>query len=360
MRIVVATSSYPGTESDASGHFVRAHARRLARGAGAEVTVIAPGARGEVDVEAVGSGSVLVVRTGGAALFAWPGAAARARERPARLLAAPAALVRAAHAARTLGPFDRAVAHWIVPSAFPVLAGVDAPLEIVAHGADVRLLVAAPAALRSAIVSRVLARSDRLCFVAASLRDELARALPWALARRLHERATIAMAPIDLPDRGELGDPRASLGLAAGTRYAAWVGRVVSSKRPLLALEAARAAGLVLVFTGDGPGLDEVRASAARAPTGGPALIVTGRLPRSRALAIVAAASVLLHTSMVEGAPTVVREARALGVPVVACPAGDLAAWARLDPGIEIAAPSPTALAAALGRAVAPRTEAAA
>ena len=58
MRIVVATSSYPGTESDASGHFVRAHARRLARGAGAEVTVIAPGARGEVDVEAVGSDGI--------------------------------------------------------------------------------------------------------------------------------------------------------------------------------------------------------------------------------------------------------------------------------------------------------------
>ncbi|HVY44240.1 MAG TPA: glycosyltransferase, partial [Minicystis sp.] len=62
----------------------------------------------------------------------------------------------------------------------------------------------------------------------------------------------------------------------------------------------------------------------------------------------VAAADVLLHASAVEGAPTVVREARALGVRVVACPAGDLAAWAAADPGITLAEPTAEALARAV------------
>jgi len=38
--------------------------------------------------------------------------------------------------------------------------------------------------------------------------------------------------------------------------------------------------------------------------------------------------------SALEGAPSVVREARALGVPVVAVAAGDLAEWAKDDAGV--------------------------
>jgi teichuronic acid biosynthesis glycosyltransferase TuaC len=49
-----------------------------------------------------------------------------------------------------------------------------------------------------------------------------------------------------------------------------------------------------------------------------------------------AAADVLVSASREEGAPTVVREARALGVPVVAVPCGDLATWAAADPGIAL------------------------
>jgi glycosyltransferase involved in cell wall biosynthesis len=45
---------------------------------------------------------------------------------------------------------------------------------------------------------------------------------------------------------------------------------------------------------------------------------------------------VLLSASRHEGAPTVVREARALGTPVVACAAGSLAALAESDDGIWI------------------------
>jgi glycosyltransferase involved in cell wall biosynthesis len=56
----------------------------------------------------------------------------------------------------------------------------------------------------------------------------------------------------------------------------------------------------------------------------------------SDALAWISCADYLVSASRLEGAPTAVREARALGVPVVAAPSGDLMEWARTDAGIEI------------------------
>ena len=58
----------------------------------------------------------------------------------------------------------------------------------------------------------------------------------------------------------------------------------------------------------------------------------TCRAPRH--LRWIAAADVLVSASAHEGAPSVVREARALGVPVVAVSAGDLAQWAERDAGL--------------------------
>jgi len=60
----------------------------------------------------------------------------------------------------------------------------------------------------------------------------------------------------------------------------------------------------------------------------------TGYLARGEALRWIAAADVLVSASAHEGAPSVVREARALGVPVVAVNAGDLAQWAKRDAGL--------------------------
>jgi glycosyltransferase involved in cell wall biosynthesis len=61
-----------------------------------------------------------------------------------------------------------------------------------------------------------------------------------------------------------------------------------------------------------------------------------GQLGRSQTLTWIAAADLVLTASLDEGAPTVVREARALGTPVVARAAGDLVEWARRDPGLVV------------------------
>ena len=74
----------------------------------------------------------------------------------------------------------------------------------------------------------------------------------------------------------------------------------------------------------------------------------TGQIPRGDALALIADAHKLVHFSEAEGAPTVIREARALGVPVLATPVGDVARWADKDPGIEIFRPGPTELSLTL------------
>jgi hypothetical protein len=61
-----------------------------------------------------------------------------------------------------------------------------------------------------------------------------------------------------------------------------------------------------------------------------------GHLERPLALAYLAAANVLVSASRQEGAPTTVREARALGTDVVSVAAGDLELWAHRDPGLHI------------------------
>jgi glycosyltransferase involved in cell wall biosynthesis len=348
MRIVVVTTSFPRSDEDPSGHFVRSSARALAR-AGHEVHVIAPG--GSLVDPPAKQGDLVVHRAGGGALFAWPGALARVREAPWRIVASGPFAAGVLRRLRELGPVDRVVAHWIVPCAWPLLAAHDAPLDVVAHGTDVRVLVAAPRALREMVLGGLLARGSRFTFAARHSLDALAAALSPDTASALRAASRVEPPAIDVPDvAARARELRASLGLAPGERLAVVACRLIATKRVDLALDAAAAARstagdgrLRLLVIGDGP---EHAALARRAETLGPAVTLLGALPRREALAWIAAADVVVHPSAVEAAPTVVREARALGVRVVACDSGDVATWASSDAGIAIAAPTGDALAA--------------
>jgi teichuronic acid biosynthesis glycosyltransferase TuaC len=281
---------------------------------------------------------------GGGALFCFPGAIARARERPFRVASAAVFGAGVRRRLRELAPIDRLVAHWIFPCAWPLCAGVDVPLDVVAHGADVRLLVAAPAPMRAAIVARLIDRAARFQFVAAHLLDALAASLPAGLAERLRASSRVEAAPIEIADVSvEAARLRASIEIADGERLAVCVGRLVAGKRVDLAIRAAARAGVRLVVAGEGPERAHLEVLARSC---GARVTWAGALPREAALAWIAAADVLVHTSASEGAPTVVREARALGTRVVACAAGDLVRWSEADAGIEIVAPDPHAIAA--------------
>ncbi|WP_437800418.1 glycosyltransferase [Sorangium sp. So ce693] len=373
MRAVVLTTSYPVSDEDPSGHFVRSSAEALTR-SGDEVHVIAAG--GSVLDPPSREGRLVVHHAGGGALFSWPGAVARARESPLRLLYAAPFAAGVLDRLREIGPVDRAVAHWIIPCAWPLLLALPrTPLEVHAHGADVRLLLRAPRAARAAVVSALLRRDARFVFAARALRDALAGSLAPEQARALHLASRVEPPVFDLPPvAGRAAALRREIVKGPGERLAVVACRLIPTKRVELAIEAVRAAGpgLRLVVVGDGPergALERLASGGAleRLASGGDldagssrgagvtatsegsaAVRFTGMLPRREALAWIGAADVLLHPSSHEAAPTVIREARALGVPVIACDAGDVVAWSRSDDGILVAEGTAQSLAAAL------------
>lgn len=290
-----------------------AEARALAR-AGHAVTVIAPG-RGSPHADM----DVAWVRDGDA--FGWPGALNRLKARPWRALGMGRFVVGARRALDSRGPFDRVIAHWMVPCAWPVASDVRAPLEVVAHGSDVRLLLSAPAPLRKRLMSNLLDRDTRFRFVSHELRDALLRGSDT----RLHERSRIELPTLDVANAPSRARARSALNVADDSLLSVVVARLVPEKRVDVALSALQLVPAVrVVVIGEGP----ERASLVRRF---PEAELVGALSHADTLRWMAAADLVLSASLREGAPTVVREARALGVPVVACVAGDLAAWAATD-----------------------------
>lgn len=304
MRIAVISTSYPDHDGDPSGHFVETEVKELER-AGHEVTVVAP-------------------TPGGA--FGWPGVAARVRENPWRLLEAARWAPAAAVALRKAEP-ERVVAHWAVPSGFPIAAGAMATyrhgrgpeLELVSHGADVRLLRGLPDSLRERVVTALLDRASRWRFVSAPLLEELAGALAPRSATALRASAFVEASPLGPVDdvRTEANARRARL---AGRRLYVCAGRLVPSKRVDKVIDyvaSARGRGggddPVLVVLGDGPEKARLEELAHRWQMD---VRFLGTMPRAEALAWIGAADEVVHASRAEGLSTVVREAEHLGVAV--------------------------------------------
>jgi glycosyltransferase involved in cell wall biosynthesis len=300
MRIAVVTTSYPSRDDDASGHFVRAEARKLER-EGHEVRVISPDA------------------TRATSAFGWPGVAARVREKPSRAIDA-ARWVMTARRAIARADVDRVVAHWAIPCAWPIaIAAEHAELDVVSHGGDVRLLAKMPRSIRRAIVRAIAKRTREWRFVSASLRDDLLRVLDNDVAARVRAIAHVEAAAIEMPTMSELrargAERRAEIG--EGAPLAVSVGRLIASKRVDVALAHAATRGARIVIVGDGP--ERARLEARAAELGLDARFV-GKLPRTDALAWMAAADVLMHASLEEGLSTVLREADAIGLPIELLP----------------------------------------
>jgi glycosyltransferase involved in cell wall biosynthesis len=294
MRIAIVTTSWPETDEDPAGHFVRTSARVLER-QGHEVKVVTP-------------------RAGGA--FGWPGSAVRLRQRPVRAIEAMHWVLAASGEVARLNT-DMVVAHWAVPCAWPIGIAGSTRLEVVSHGGDVRLLAALPRPARYRIASAIASRAATWTFVSDALRRELLGSLEGSAREHVERVARVSAPPLELPDvrdavrrlRGELG----------ATRAAVSVGRLVASKRVDRAIEhVARTHDVdVLVVVGDGP--ERARLEKLARARGVDARFV-GAVGRSTALAWIGAAEELLHASAAEGLSTVVREAEALGTRVVQLP----------------------------------------
>ncbi len=317
-RVAILTTSYPTKEGEAAGHFVETEARALAA-RGHDVTVIAPG-RG------VGIGEPHVEWLPDSGLFGFPGALARLRQSPRRALGALRFVIGARRSLRDRGPFDRVVAHWLVPSAWPVALASSAPLEVVAHGSDVALLLRLPRGMRTGIIRTLIRRGAHFRFVSAELRHRLAR----ATLEELYDVSRVEPCAINVSAAPTRHRARRRLGVAPGERLIVIASRLIREKRVDVALRAAELLPrATLVVVGDGPERAVLQAEF-------PRVRFTGERSRPEALTWIAAADMVLSASRDEGAPTVIREARALGVPVVAAPCGDLHAWAESDPDLAV------------------------
>lgn len=291
-RVAVVTTSYPEAPGDPAGHFVQAEVGAL-ENAGDRVRVFA--LRGPA--------------------FGWPGMAARLREDPLRALPAAVEMRRVARAIATEGPFDRVIAHWAVPSAWPI-ARACPTVELVSHGADVRLLVLLPRPLRARLIARLLKTASRWRFPSPALLGDLGRALSSAQRARLETVAMVVAPALDVTvDARMLERARAAQRELAGDRPVfVSVSRLVPSKRVDRAIALAAREGATLLVIGDGPERSRLERQTRE---GRAAAHFLGKLTRPEALAHIAVADALVHTSEAEGLSSVVREADALGTRVV-------------------------------------------
>lgn len=317
-RLAVLTSSFPESEDDASGHFVRAEVM-LSCSQGHDVTVIAPGPT-TFDSQA---NAYRIRRLGKLGAFGPPGVQTRLKQDPRRAMSLCLFAWRARQALAELGPFDRIIAHWLVPSGALLLFGADTELEVVAHGSDVELLLKLPRSIGAGFLSRLKKRRATLRLVSEAQRNKLVTRFG------LHSLPNNYVRPcaFDVPVVTHR-DPPVELELSKQRPLIAIVARLVPEKRVDTALSAATVIPHAqVIVVGDGPQRAELQHAFPHAQ-------FLGQLPRPLTLRLIAAADVLLHASQLEGAPTVVREARALGTPVVAVNSGDLRAWSLLDPGL--------------------------
>lgn len=319
--VVVLTTSYPRSQGDGAGHFVAAEVDQMIS-QGQRVAVVYPSQRRSIQ-----PGNPLRIGIGCGALFDWPGAWPRLQRAPWKIAWAALFVLRARAAVHRL-PAERVIAHWLIPTALPTCVGIKLPLEVVIHGSDARLMGRLPPAIQSAALSLLRVQGARLRFVAEHLKQRL-RA-PGL--RRWLDNSVVQPSPIHVPKLEPPSALRAALGIPPHAFVALIVSRLISTKRVDVALmRAPLPPEAVLVVLGDGPerGRLERRFPQAR---------FLRRCDRWTALRWMRAADVVLCASLQEGAPTVIREARALGTAVWCAPTPITEQWARQDVGIILCA----------------------
>jgi len=294
MRVCVLATSYPRSDDDIAGAFVR-DAVEGVRAEGVEVEVVSPASFRHYGI-AYGSGIV-----------------GNLRRRPWLAFALPLFFLSYARAARRAARgADLVHAHWL-PSALPALA-TRRPFVLQLWGTDVELARRARRPARRLIqrAQLVVAASEALATAARELGARDVRVLPSGVA---------------LPE---------AVGAPENPPHALYVGRLSEEKGVLELVEAAN--GLPLVVVGDGPLRDRVPGA-------------LGFVAPAALGPYYERAAVVVCPSRREGYGVVAREAMAHGRPVVATAVGGLTDAVEDDvTGLLVPPRDPPALRAALAR----------
>jgi glycosyltransferase involved in cell wall biosynthesis len=292
VKTLIVTSSWPRTGDEMAGTFVRSDA--LGRGPSIVVAPEGPGvARGGPELE--------IVDAPHGGLFGSPGAIHRLRRSPLSIFGLNPYFQAVRRVVQERRPAS-IVAHWLVPGGLVArLAAPELSIELVAHGADVRLLEAMPRSMARSVLAKLCDGDVRVRAVSETLAERI---------DRIRARTVSLIEPMPLADVTSVR-VEAELLRARHGSYAVIAARMVREKRIERAIEAARHR---LVLVGDGP---ERARLIGYARDRGLDVIATGALPHEHALAWIAGADlVLAPLARGEGAPTVIREAIALGRPV--------------------------------------------
>jgi len=325
VRVLFLTQTFPRSENDIAGPFIREIALGLER-LGHRVTVLAPHAEG-LPGEWTERG--LVVRTFRYAPARWEllgyGRSLRADEgmRAEAAAVAPLYALGARRAVRrelARESYDLLHAHWIVPNAV-VLGRLPVPLAIGLHGSDVFL--AERRGLRWA-VRRALDRAALLTGCSPELVERICRlGFPAGRSRVI----PYGVDPEKFrPDPARRSIWRERLGVPEAAPLLGTVGRMATKKGFQVLVEALpellrRHPDLHVVFAGDGDRLGEFRAGLAGWPdrVHFPGLVLQDTLPDLyRSLDLFVLPAIHDDKGNVDGLPNVILEAMASGLPVVA------------------------------------------
>lgn len=358
MRIGVLTTSFPRGEKDVAGNFVLGFARALAA-RGHAIDVLAP------------------EPAEGSAPPRWPGVEVHwvpylrprrwartfygagvpdnlRRDARAWFGLAPFAGALALAARRAAPRWDAIASHWALPSAVAGAFARDArPHVAVLHSADVHLLSRLPARARWA--AHIARGATTLAFVSDTHRERFLGWLPRELRDGVARRAHVQAMGVEAPAAHDHDRATARRALGVERFMLLSIGRLVPVKG---LVEAARALAprddLEWWIAGAGPERDALeriaRSSRARVRLVGE---VHGADKEAlfRAADVLAVPSCRLSSGRSEGVPTVIAEAMARGLPVVASAVGGIPEIVRhAENGLLIEPGDPRALLHAVDR----------
>ncbi|HET7220321.1 MAG TPA: glycosyltransferase [Vicinamibacterales bacterium] len=336
--VVMVTSSYPRFPGDSVGTFMEPIAKSVAA-RGHDVHVVAPWhplvTRASIE-DGVRFHFYKYAPLPALNVFGYAAALrADVSLRGAAYLAAPLALAAGWRTARRVARQQHATVmhgHWVVPGG-PVaaLAAPHLPLVISLHGSDV--YVAETVAAARAVAGRVFRRADAVTACSADLAK---RAVALGA-----DAARIDVVPYGVDAERFRPDPlvrarrRASLGLPATTTIVFTAGRLVRKKGFEYLIDAMarlpRESEVLSIIAGAGDLDAELRARAAAANVGDRVRFL-GNISQDDVAAWLATADMVAIPSVrddsgnVDGLPNIVMETLASGTPLVATPAGGIAA----------------------------------